>query len=88
MTDENKYPTLAKYEKIADEWCAIESFLECNDTIIAASRDSTKLQPASSYEIRPASSYELHLSLAKYFDIDLKALEAERRKLLDEVAGA
>ena len=88
MTDENKYPTLAKYEKIADEWCAIESFLECNDTIIAASHDSSKLQPASSYEIRPASIHELHLSLAKYFDIDLEALEAERQQLLNEAMGA
>lgn len=80
MTDENKYPTLAKYEKVADEWCAIESFLDGSNIIVAVCRPHG--------ELWPATKRELCLALAKYFDIDLESLEAERRQLLKEVTGA
>lgn len=80
MTDKNKYLTLDKYEEIADEWCAIESFLDGSNIIVAVRRPHG--------ELWPATKRELCLALAKYFDIDLKALEAERQQLLDEVMGA
>lgn len=81
MTDKNKYLTLDRYEEIADDWCAIESFLDGN----------TKIAPAifnDDGELYRASHHELQSALAKHFDIDLKALEAERQQRFDEVMGA
>lgn len=77
---ENKYPTLAEYEKIADEWCAIERFFDESDYVVPAD--------SSDFCLQRLTDHQLQVALSEHFGIDLNELEAERRQLLEEAMGA
>lgn len=74
---EEKYPTLSRFNEIADDWHAIKNFFDYSGVVPARWGSGMLLEPV--WDINPY--------LAEFYDIDLDQLETERRQLVaDEVA--
>lgn len=61
------YPECEKFAEIADEWNAIEEFLDVNGYELSDGGVPVRVKDA----------------LADHFNIDLKVLDDERRQMLD-----
>ncbi len=84
MADDNEFPEHVKQAKVLDQSQAIGEFLEWLDEsgVVLCHIDTDKAFD----EFTPIRTPRIKL-LARYFEIDLEKIEAEKRQMLDELRG-
>lgn len=83
--DANQYPALAKMESVQDESQTIGQFLEWlqeNGMVVCSGADG--LRGSQYWPILEGTE----ALLARFFEVDLKEVEKERRRILDSIQSA
>lgn len=81
MRNTDPYPEHAKLSAISDESQAIGQFLEDGPYLLA---EYCEIEGFRDLQLVPAQK-PIQQVLAEYFDIDLARIEAEKRRMLEQI---